>query len=122
MPARQKSTSPNSPLAARLKRNLKYGDTFLCIFPTWDTNRNEIVSRNKRHHKVVHCLHILHFLSIWTQLYCTRRKANNFLEAAEAVGFSVMILAGLLTESEIYPDDSGQIPFLNYICTYMENK
>lgn len=113
----QEHTIPKSLLAIRLKRHLKYGDTFLCIFPTWDTNRNEIVSRSKRHHKIVHFLHILHFLSIWAQFYCTKTKATNFLETAEAIGFTVMIVAGLLAEAEFHPDDSGQISLLNYICT-----
>lgn len=113
--AQQKLDNPNSGLVVRLKRHLKYGDTFCCIFPTWDATKNKVVLRNKRHHKIVHFLHILHFLTVWIQLYCTRTKATNLLEIAEAVGFATITLGCISVESEIHPD-SEQTYLLNYIC------
>lgn len=115
MSARPKLTNPNLPLAVKLKRHLKYGDKFLCIFPTWDADKNQVVSRNKRHHKIVHLFHVSHFLSIWTQLYCTIAKATNFVETAEAIGFIAMTLGCVTLESELHPD-SDQISLFNYIC------
>lgn len=117
MSTQQTLVNPNSPLVLGFKRHLKYGDTFLCNFLSWDANMNRIVARNKRHHKIVHCLHTLHFLSIWTQLYCTLTKATNFLETAEAVGFTVIILGCVLMESEVHAK-SDQISILNYICKF----
>lgn len=115
MSCRQNIADSNSSLSARIKRHLKYGDICLCIFTTWDANKNKVVARNKRHHTIVHLLHLLHFLSIWTQLYCTRTKATDILEIAEAIGFTTMISASFVIEAEIYPD-WGQVSMLNYIC------
>ncbi|OXA49900.1 hypothetical protein Fcan01_15892 [Folsomia candida] len=98
----------NSPLAVKMKRHLKYGDTFLCTFPTWDEKKNEVVSRNKRHHKIVHFLHFLHLLLIWIQLYCTLTKATSLLETAEALGITIIIFGcanysdGTLTWKLVY--------------------
>lgn len=115
MSTRRKEAKRNSPLSVRLKRHLKYGDRFLCIFPTWDPNKNQVISRNKRDHRIVQLFHILHVLTMWAQLYCTLTKASNFLETAEAAGFIAMTFGCVTLESEIHPD-SEQISLLNYIC------
>lgn len=113
--AEEKLTNPNTLLAVKLKRHCKYADIFRCNYITWDAKRNQVIARNHGHHKIVHLLHVIHFLSIWTQLYCTVTKATSFLETAEAVGITIMILGCVLMESEIRPD-SDQISLLNYIC------
>lgn len=121
MSARKKLGNPNSGLADRLKRHLKHGDRFLCLFLSWDAAKNQVVARKKRYYKIIHSLHVIHFLTIWTQLYCLTTKATNFLEIAEAVEYFAMTFGCVLMEPEIHPN-SDQITLLNYICKQFVKK
>lgn len=105
----------DSPLVVRLKRYHKYGDRLICVFTIWDITKNKIIVRNKKHHKIVNLLHFIHFLSICTQLYCTRTRATNLLDTVEAIGFTMIMLACFLMKSTPHPD-LNQISLLNYIC------
>lgn len=109
------NATPPTPLASKVQRHLRYCDPFLSVFPTWDSNKNKLILRNKRYHNIVRLSILLQFLIILLQLHCTRTQAISFLETSEGYGITSIFIGAWLLRAEFYPD-RDQIPLLNHMC------
>ncbi|OXA47699.1 hypothetical protein Fcan01_17594 [Folsomia candida] len=101
-------------LEGRVKRHLKHGNYFHCIYSKWDDDLGRIVKVTKTRQRSVFSFTILQLIVIALRVWSIISKSSSSTDRIIGTAVKCLTLSGFLFRCNPWPD-YAQIEFLNYI-------